>query len=643
MCNFYQKICKLGQKRLSLPTNLQKKTDYTMKNRILIFLFMFSLLSSTQGFAAKPHLDHVHPLNWWAGMQANELQVMLHGENIGDCEVSLTEAQGIHVMRVERVENANYLFVYLDVKNAQPQTFGIRLNKPGKKKAYLTQPYELKARSGEPIETFGPEDVMYLLMPDRFINANPALNHVEGMVESDVDLKARNDMGRHGGDLAGIASALDYLQELGVTALWPTPVQVNNGRGSYHGYAITDYYQIDPRLGSNEEYRQLVKKCHEHGIKMVMDLVFNHCGSNNFLFTDLPQRDWFNFNSEFVQSNYRTASVGDPHASHYDRKLTTDGWFVKSMPDFNQRNPLVRDYLIQCSIWWVEHARINGIRQDTYPYADREMMRDWCLALDKEYPGFNIVGETWINHGPGVSYWQKDSPISDFNTELKTVMDFPLMTALCQAASEETDDWEHGLARIYNYISCDRVYADPNYLLTFLDNHDTDRFQKNADEAADRWRYEQSLLMLLTLRGIPQLYYGDELGMWANKSQGDGVLRQSFPVEALTPAGRDTIQQAYFEYAKRLINWRRDCPALQRGDLTHFCVNQGCYVYSRSLNGQRVTVFINGTSKNQRLELERYHEVLPAEKALEVLTGRIRTLGKTISLKPRQSVILQFQ
>lgn len=616
--------------------------SFTMKKTLILLFIMLSTLATGSARSAAPKLKHVHPLNWWSGMQNTELQVLLHGESISDCEVQLVEATDVTIKRVERVENPNYLFVYLDLVKAKPQTFGICLTKPGKHKPYLTQPYELKARSQEPVETFGPQDVMYLLMPDRFINANPKLNHVEGMVEPDVDRKARHDMGRHGGDLAGIVSALDYLQDLGVTAIWPTPVQVNDGRGSYHGYAITDYYQIDPRFGTNEEYRQLVQKCHEHGIKMVMDLVFNHCGANNFLFRDLPQKDWFNYDSQYVQSNYRTASVGDPYASQWDRERTTDGWFVQSMPDLNQRNPLVHDYLIQCSVWWVEFARINGIRQDTYPYADREMMRDWCVALDREYPGFNITGETWINNGPGVAYWQKDSKLSDFNSELKTPMDFPLMTAICQAVGEESDDWEHGLARIYNYLSCDMVYANPNYLLTFLDNHDTDRFQKSAEEAANRARYEQALLMLLTLRGIPQLYYGDEIGMWANKSQGDGVLRQDFPVEALTAAGRDTLQAAYHAYARKLLNWRKSCAALHRGDLTHFCLNQGCYVYSRSLDGERVTVLMNGTSKTQKLELERYREVLPADSAQDVLAGRTRTLGKTLTLKPRQSVVLYY-
>lgn len=628
-------------KHLSLHHKSIEK-PISMKYLHIILIFMLSFLSSLIGHAASPRLNHVHPLNWWAGMCNPVVQVMLHGEAIGDCEVSLTEAKNVSLVRVEKVDNPNYLFVYLDFTYAAPQTFGICLKKPGQKRAYLTHPFEIKSRCEEPIETFGPQDVLYLLMPDRFINGNKSLDHVKGLIEPKVNTHDKHDMGRHGGDLKGISMALDYLQELGVTAIWPTPVQINDGKGSYHGYAITDYYQIDPRLGTNEEYRQLVAECHRRGIKMLMDLVFNHCGSNNFLFKDLPQRDWFNFDSEFVQSNYRTASVGDPYASDYDRKLTTDGWFVKGMPDLNQRNPLVHDYLIQCSIWWIEYARLNGIRQDTYPYADREMMRDWCVALDEQYPGFNVTGETWINNGPGVAYWQKDSKLSDFNTELKTPMDFPLMTAICQAVGEETDEWEKGLARIYNYLTCDMVYANPLYLLTFLDNHDTDRFQKTAEEAANRARYEQALLLLLTLRGIPQLYYGDEIGMWANKSEGDGVLRQNFPVEALERSGRDEMQQRYFEYASRLLQWRRQCPVVQWGRTVHFCLNEGCYVYSRILDGKYVTVIMNGTSETRKLSLARYQEVLPAAEAYDVISGKNITLPKSITLKPRQSLLLTF-
>lgn len=603
---------------------------------------MFSLLTYLLGSAAAPKLSHMHPLNWWSGMQNPELQVLLHGDNIGDCTVTLTQAQNVSLMRVEKVTNPNYLFVYLDLRYAPSQTFNFVLTKPGQKKAYLTQPFELKERTGEAIVPFGPEDVIYLLMPDRFINGDPKLDNVPGMVEPKVDREARNDFGRHGGDLAGIGMALDYLDELGITAIWPTPVQENDVRSSYHGYSITDYYQIDPRLGSNEDYRQLVEKCHKRGIKMVMDLVFNHCGVNNFLYKDLPAKDWFNFNSTFEECAHRTASIGDPHASQWDLLHTTDGWFTDNMPDWNQRNPLVKDYLIQSSIWWVEYAKINGIRQDTYPYCDQEMMRDWNLALEREYPGFVIVGETWINSAPSIAYWQKDSKLSELNSELRSVMDFPLMHLLNSVVDEESTDYDAGLMKLYYYLVGDFIYADTNYLLTFLDNHDTSRFQTNEEQSKNVARYKQALLLLLTLRGIPQLYYGDEIGMFAHKEWGDGRMRQDLPVEVLKASGRNALQSEYFDFASKLLRWRRTCKAVHRGHLTQFALQNGCYVYSRSLEGQRVTVFVNGTSDDKEIALERYEEVLPSRTAKDVLSGKSVTLGEKLSLPGRGFLLLEF-
>lgn len=613
-----------------------------MNTRKLLFVIMFTFFSTLFGRAATPRLNHVHPLNWWAGMKEPTLQVMLHGTAIGDCQVSLTEAKGVELLRVERVENQNYLFVYLDLSKAEPQTFGISLTKPGKKKPMLTQPYTLERRTGKMPNNFDASDVLYLLMPDRFIDGDASLNNVKGLKEPEVD-KA-DDWARHGGDLKGMSDALDYLQELGVTAIWPTPVQINDmPGGSYHGYAITDYYQIDPRFGTNEQYKNLVADCHKHGIKMVMDLVFNHCGSENFLYTDLPQRDWFNFDSKFELSGYRTAAVNDIHASKFDREHTTDGWFVSSMPDLNQRNPLVKDYLIQTSLWWVEYANLDGIRQDTYPYADMNMMRDWCVRLDNEYPGFNVVGETWINNNVGVSYWQKNSRLSaPLNTMLPSVMDFPLMSLLNETVDQETDDWNNGFARIYEYLTQDCVYADPLHLLTFLDNHDTDRFHKTKELAANHDRYFQALTLLLTLRGIPQLYYGNEIGMYSNKADGDGPNRQNFPVEALTSAGRNKAQNELFDFSKKLLNWRKNCKAVQFGSLTHFAVRSGCYVYARQLDGKTVTVILNGTDKPQTLDLTPYKEVLPASSSKNIITDKTIKLDSEITLKSREILVLDF-
>ena len=354
-------------------------------------------------------------------------------------------------------------------------------------------------------------------MPDRFANGNPENDVVPGMRESKVD---RADMyARHGGDLKGIKDHLDYFTDLGVTAIWLNPIQKNDmGGGSYHGYAITDYYEVDPRFGDNEEFRQLVRAAHEKGLKIVMDMIFNHCGSEHFFFKDKPSDNWFNFQDHFVQTGYQTMPQMDVHRSDYDKVKNVDGWFTRSMPDLNQRNRHVASYLIQNSIWWIEYAGINGIRQDTHPYADFDMMARWCRAVNAEYPDFNIVGETWVGSNVGVSFWQKDSKVAyPRNSCLPSVMDFPLMNIMSSAFG-----WNNGLASIYDYLSQDIVYADPMNLLVFLDNHDTSRFYK-VPPTGDLNRFKQALAFLLTVRGIPQIYYGTEILMAADKSEGDGA------------------------------------------------------------------------------------------------------------------------
>ncbi len=596
--------------------------------------------------AACAAIEHVHPLHWWVGMKNPELQVLLHGRNIRDCEVALAGAEGVDLKEVVRLDSPNYLILYMDTCHAAAQKFTIEL-KSGRKIQKVA--YELKNRENRDRKTFDASDVVYLLMPDRFANGSEKNDVVKGMRETVCDPKSPD--ARHGGDLAGMERHLDYLADLGVTAVWHTPTLVNDmPGGSYHGYAITDYYQTDPRYGSNEEYRHFVDAAHEHGIKVIKDIVFNHCGSMNFLFTDRPSDDWFNYNGKYVQTSYKTGVVGDMHASNLDLERTVDGWFVESMPDLNQCNRYVSDYLIQASIWWIEYAGIDGIRQDTYPYCDFDAMVKWCKAVEAEYPGFNIVGETWVNNNVGVAFWQKDSKLAaPRNSELKTVMDFPLMSLLNSAVDEETNDWDKGLARIYEYISQDIVYADPLHLLTFLDNHDTDRFQKDSIQAHNIDRYKQALTMLLTLRGIPQLYYGNEIGMYANKSKGDGALRRNFPGgwatdrrNAFTEEGRTRFQKRYFDFTRTLLQWRKNCPVVAYGLLKHFHIRKGVYVYSRELDGKMVTVIINGTDSPVDVDLSIYSEVLPKNYAYDVLAGKTVATNNGLKLEKRGIRVWDF-
>ena len=397
---------------------------------LMTLLALFGLQHPTSAAIIKK----VAPTFWWAGMKNPELQVLLYGENISSSDVSIS-AKDILLKEVVKQENPNYLLLYMDLSEAAPQSFNITL-KQGKKETVV--PYEIKQRRNDAsdVKGFNAGDVLYLIMPDRFSNGDPSNDIIPGMLEAKVD---RNEpFARHGGDLKGIENHLDYLDNLGITAIWLNPIQENDMKeGSYHGYAITDYYQVDRRFGNNEEFRKLVDAAHAKGMKVVMDMIFNHCGSENYLFKDMPSKDWFNFRGNYVQTSYKTASVQDIHAADYERKLAVDGWFTESMPDFNQRNRHVANYLIQSSIWWIEYAGINGIRQDTHPYADFDMMSHWCKAVNEEYPDFNIVGETWLNSNVLVSFWQKDSKLAaPRNSNLRTVMDFPLMEHMNRAFDE---------------------------------------------------------------------------------------------------------------------------------------------------------------------------------------------------------------
>lgn len=612
------------------------------------FLFVTLLvLFGCHALAAATVIKKVAPAFWWAGMKNPELQVLLYGDNISSADARISSTDVI-LKEVVKQENPDYLLLYLDLSEAAPQHFDIIL-KQGKRQTIV--PYELKQREvgASEVKGFNSGDVLYLIMPDRFSNGDPSNDVVSGMLESKVD---RTDpFARHGGDLKGIENHLDYLSGLGVTSVWLNPVQENDMKeGSYHGYAITDYYQVDRRFGSNEDFRRLTKQAHARGMKVVMDMIFNHCGSENYLFKDMPSRDWFNFKGNYVQTTFKTATPSDPYASDREKKIVVDGWFADCMPDFNQRNRHVAAYLIQSSIWWIEYAGINGIRHDTHPYADFDMMARWCKTVNDEYPDFNIVGETWIGSNVLVSYWQKDSKVAaPKNSNLPTVMDFPLMDRMNRAFDEETTDWSGGLYNLYDYLSQDIVYANPMNLLTFLDNHDTSRFYRSEADTKNLDRYKQALVFLLTTRGIPQIYYGTEVLMAADKANGDGLLRCDFPGgwqgdtnNYFEAARRTAHQNEAFSFMQKLLQWRKGNEVIAKGKLKHFAPNKGTYVYERKYGNKSVVVFLNGTNREQTLDLTPYQEVLPASSALDILTGKQVELGKELLLPSRGMLVLTF-
>ena len=564
-----------------------------MKKTAVTLLLLFSIL------ILQAQQLKVDPAFWWSGMQEPELQIMLYGENIGNYTPTIS-SNDVVIKESVRLSNANYQIIYLDISQSKPQQFDILFTNGDNQ---ITYQYELRERDDKRknIDTFNSSDVLYLIMPDRFANGNPANDNIKMNMPYKVDRSEPNE--RHGGDLEGISNNLDYLTDLGVTSIWLNPVLENDMEGgSYHGYATTDYYKVDPRFGTNEEYAQLVEDANEKGLKVVMDIIFNHCGSDHHWMTDMPSSDWFNNIDEYVETSHIKEVYFDNYASEYDTKKLTDGWFVPTMPDLNQRNRHVAKYLIQNSIWWIEYTGINGIRQDTYPYADYDMMVDWCEAVDREYPGYNIVGEAWLNNIIGTAFWQQDSKVNNVgNTKLKTVMDFKLMGLSHSAFSEETGSWNGGLHSIYESLSYDYIYPDIYHVLRFLDNHDTDRFLKEMP--TDLLTYKQAISFLLTIPGIPQLYYGTELLMHGNKSKYDGDIRLDVPggwaedkENHFTREGRSDLQNEAFDFLQKLLKWRKGNDIIANGKMKHYVVNNGVYLYERYLNNKKVVVVIDRKS-----------------------------------------------
>lgn len=611
-------------------------------NRHLYLSLLLSLF--TPGLLSAGGIK-IEPAFWWSGMKNPEVQLMVYGKDIaGYCPT--VGYPGVTLKSVVSMENPNYLLIYLDVAEAQPGCFDITFTKGKKRIAY---PYELKARKegAADVKGFDSSDVLYLIMPDRFANGDPQTDNIPMRTTYKVD---RNDPGaRHGGDLAGIEQHLDYIDDLGVTAIWLNPVLENDMEGgSYHGYAITNYYRVDPRFGSNDDYVRLIDKVHQRGMRVVMDMIFNHCGSDHPWVKDVPGADWFNGLDEYVQTNHNKEVHFDPYASDYDRKTMIDGWFVPSMPDLNQKNPHVAKYLIQNSIWWIEYSGVDGIRQDTYPYADPEMMADWCREVMNEYPSYNIVGEAWMNHTIGSAFWQADSRLNfGENTGLKSVMDFKLMTIAGRAFHEETT-WSGGLHSIFEQMCYDYVYPDIYNVLRFLENHDTNRFLPAMPDNLDAFR--QATAFLLTIPGIPQLYYGQELLMNGLKDGGDGYVRRDVPggwpddkENQFEASGRSAIQNEAWSYLQTLLKWRKGNDIIAKGSMKHFMVNRGVYVYERSLNGKSVLIMINGTSKEVDLPLDRYAEVLHGKtSAKNIITGRTLSLDKQTTLAPKEVLVMEL-
>ncbi len=611
-----------------------------MKKYILVLVVLFNFISHAQ-------IDKVEPPFWWSDMNLSEVQIMFYGKNIAQNEVSVSN--GLTIKSIQKTENPNYLFVTIDTKNIMAQEFAFTF-KNGKKS--FTQNYAVKERreNSKYRKSYDSSDVIYLIMPDRFANGNP--NNDNSKSTKEIANRSLPG-GRHGGDIEGLIKNLDYIKELGATAVWPTPLcEDNDDNYSYHGYGQSDVYKIDPRYGTNEEYVKLSAELHQRGMKNIMDYVTNHWGWKHWMYNDLPTYNWIHQFPGYSQSNYRMTTQFDKNASKVDTKQCMDGWFVPSMPDLNQSNPLVLNYLTQNAIWWIEYADLDGFRVDTYSYNDKEGISKWTKAITDEYPHFNIVGEVWMHDQAQMSYWQKDSKIGaiqSYNSNLPSVMDFTLHDAIGNVFNEDRQSWDRGMIQVYDNFANDFLYPNPNNLLVFAENHDTGRF--NEIYKSDFKKYQIAMTLIATVRGIPQLYYGSEIGMKGDKGKGDADIRRDFPGgwngdanNAFTKQGRTAEQQKFFEFSSKLFTWRKSKEVIHSGKTTHYVPDNNVYVYFRYNEKETVMVIINNNSEKQTLKTNRFKESIQNLKSgKEVLSGTTFDLNNTIEIEGKSALILELK
>ena len=576
--------------------------------------------------AQKYSIRHLDPPGWWIGMHNPQLMLMINGPKISDLTPSINY-KGVSVTTVTRTENPDYLFVFLKIsKDADPGKFPVKFSKNGK--VVLTADYELKQRKAGSAarKGFSQQDEIYLLMPDRFANGDTTNDSVKELAEK-VNRKDPN--GRHGGDIQGIIDHLDYLKDLGIKALWSTPLLEDNMPVySYHGYATTDYYKIDARYGTNEDYKRLAEECHRRGIKLIMDMVPNHCGSDHWWMKDLPMKDWVHQFPEFTRTNYRISTWNDPHAAEIDRKLNEDGWFDVTMPDLNQNNPFLLTYLEQNAIYWIEYADLDGVRVDTYPYTNEWKIADWTKAILNEYPNLNIMGECWMHRPSEVAYWQSGvKNYNGYNSYLPTVMDFPLNDAFQAAFNQDYQNWGEGVGMFYNNYVMDYLYARPLDLLIFADNHDTPRFSTEIGFDVNKFRL--GMIHLLTTRGIPEILYGTEIMMGGEKSKGDGDIRRDFPGgwpndkrDAFTPQGRTEKENEAYNVLHSLLKYRNENPVLQTGKMIQYIPQGNVYVYFRMNDTKTVMVVMNNSTEETKLNTGRFSECIKgAVSGVNILNG----------------------
>ena len=593
--------------------------------------FLFFLLTASFSYGQSD--VRIEPPHWWVGFENNSLQLLVHRKDIAQSSVEINH-KNIHVVKTTSGDNPNYLFVDLLIETSAPAgDFGLIFKQDGKE--VLRSTYSLRARkkAAEDYIGFDQSDAIYLITPDRFANGDPTNDQFDDLSEKGID--RNDDYARHGGDIAGITAHLDYIAAMGFTALWPSPLLINDmPQQSYHGYAMTDFYRVDPRFGKLDEYIHLAKEAQKRGIKLIMDQVANHCGLNHWWMKDLPFSNWVNYQDRFeagepiINSNHRRTTNQDRYASTFDRDRMNKGWFVKEMPDLNQRNPYLATYLIQNSIWWIETLGLGGIRQDTYPYPDKDFMQQWAGAIMKEYPNFSIVGEEWSYNPLLIAYWQEGNSNKDgYTSNLSHSMDFALQKALSDGLNHE-ETWGTGLIELYEALANDFAYTDPNRLLAFLDNHDMDRAFTQLSEKGNL--IEMALAMLVILPRVPQIYYGTEILMEnSDKPHDHGRIRTEFPggwendqVNAFTGKGLNSDQTNMQKYIARLLNYRKNSEAIHKGTLIHFAPSEGIYLIYREYKEEQLVLILNKNTTKKTRQLERFRELNLEGKKLQNIVNK---------------------
>lgn len=585
-----------------------------------------------------------YPPNWWVGMRDARLQVMLQGPGIGATEPELDETSRARIVKVTRVDSPNYLFVDLQIAaDAKPGELTFRFARKG---GDMSLRYPLLARAPGSAERrgFDNRDAILNLMPDRFANGDPRNDRVAGYAEA---ADRNNPNARHGGDLRGMLDHLDYIAGMGYTMIWPTPLIENaQSEYSYHGYAATDLYRIDPRYGSNAEYRDFVTHARSKGIGMIQDVVPNHIGDGHTWMRDPPTTDWINHGGKFEPTRHARTAIADPYAAQIDRDDFTQGWFVATMPDLNQRQPLLATYLTQNTIWWIEYAGLSGLRIDTYGYSDTAFLAEWTRRIRAEYPNFSMVGEEWSANASVVARWQNGWV--DGKPGMPNMMDFPLNETLREAMSEPENDFSGGMRRLYEAMANDRLYAEPTALVAFEGNHDMPRLYSVLGENLDA--YKLALVYLTTVPRIPQLYYGTEVLMTSPTERDDAAIRLDFPggwagdrVNAFTGAGLSLRQTEAQTWLRRLLNWRKTATAVHSGKFLHFVPRDGVYVYFRDDGAQRLMIVLSRNDKSTELQLDRFAEGLKdATSAHNVLTGAPLALGKTMMMPAHDALVIEL-